>query len=353
MPTKAFSIPTIAALLALSGASLTQAQSVYSEIQGALPATLVANSDTIISVPFASESDYSGAVASVSINGNAVTITPSGTPGWTADAYNTYYYIRFTSGAKAGMWYQVTDTATDSLVIDTTGDDLSGVLATDSFKIFKFWTLSTLFPDGELNGITASTGTSIALRKSEVMLYDETANSAPTLRCFYLSTASEWRNSASTAVNCDNVILYPESHVVIRQKAAAGTFTSTGIVETSQLTIPLNSSTLADLDIRVSNGRPIATTVANLGLIANGAFTPSTSKTVAGRKDILFIYDNSTAAYNKAPSKGVYYYNGVWYDYTNGNAVADNYVINPGEGFTIRRKKVAAANTKFWTVQAL
>ncbi|MDB6079513.1 MAG: hypothetical protein JWO82_3260, partial [Akkermansiaceae bacterium] len=96
-----------------------------------------ANTDSIISIPLARESDFTGTAASVA--GNVVTI--AGTPAWTATQFTaTPYYFVVTGGAQQGLIGLVTANTTNTVTVSTVAGSLAGVDATSTVVLTKAWT---------------------------------------------------------------------------------------------------------------------------------------------------------------------------------------------------------------------
>ena len=128
----------------LSGAALLSVSSLAAQTATTAPVGYVTSTA-------ADASDtYVGTVLSEQI---ALTSVASGVAGAVVstastlveDAYNATHYVLFTTGAKDGQWYEVVDTTTNSVVLETDVAAL-GVTTGDEFKVIKFWTLATLFP---------------------------------------------------------------------------------------------------------------------------------------------------------------------------------------------------------------
>lgn len=311
------------------------------------------NSDTYCSVPFAQSWDFQGVVAGTpSISGDAVTITPQGTVSWTADQFANLFFVRMLTGAKAGMYFQITGNAVGSLTIDLAGADFAGVGDGDGFAVSKFWTLSTLFPPATQTTIVPSLNTLGNGRRTEVLIPDKFSdgtNLAPTRKFFLHGTA--WKEATTGFPASDNFILAPDSYFIVRHNNAAitsaTTFTATGIVELNPVAIPLATGISSKQDNPVLTGRPVPVKLKDLDLISSGAFVASTNTLGNGRRDELLVFDNSVAAVNRSPS-AIYFYNNAtsnWRQATTGFPVADDVEIGPSSGILIRKYQADGLTT--------
>ena len=87
--------------------------------------TCPAKSDTLVSVPFMKHPVKAAktlAVVPTPAAGQA-TLTPAEATTWTAGELKDNYYVRITSGALAGHWYDITGNAAATLTIDLNGEN--------------------------------------------------------------------------------------------------------------------------------------------------------------------------------------------------------------------------------------
>src|ERR1700716_2602320 len=116
--------------------------------------SLLGESDTLISIPFARPPEFTGAIQSVA----GSTITAAGTPGWTANQFvyvagsqPKHYYALIGGGGslnpKEGRFYPITANGTNTLTVTTsTANDVSGIVANTQVTIIPYWTPATIFP---------------------------------------------------------------------------------------------------------------------------------------------------------------------------------------------------------------
>jgi uncharacterized protein (TIGR02597 family) len=103
----------------------------------------------------------------------------------------------------------------------------------------------------------------------------------------------------------------------------------------------------------VSMSRPVDTSIRNLGLVQSGAFLPSTSTTIAGRRDQLLVFDNAAVGMNKAASATYFYVgtaeSGTWRSAASPNVDVSNVLIPAGSGIVIRKYGSGLTSmSQFW-----
>jgi uncharacterized protein (TIGR02597 family) len=346
------------AVAVLGTAPIAHAQTVATDPVGAVRLTIKGNSDTIVAVPLTVMPNYSGAVASTAAgSGSAFNLNVSGTSGWTTNQFANLYYVRMTSGAKNGMYYTITANTAGQVTVDAAGDDLSGIAANDTFKILKYWTLGTLFPPASAgtatNPLTASTGLAAFQRKSQILVPNNVSagiNLSPAATYFF-TTADGWVAADTGNPSATDTILWPDTYFIVRQPASITSdvsWTTVGSVVMSKLSTPLSTQPAAAQDNYLGLPRPVDIRVADAGL--ESGFTDSLGLAAFQRRDVLFIFDNTTAGFNKAPTKTLFRYNGTWYQATAGNPVANDELLLAGSGFVVR--KYQSPSSTMWANNA-
>lgn len=304
---------------------------------GAMTVTINEGSDNFIAIPFTSAPSFQGAVGSLTnTSGDIYSLGLGSTfAGADADALAGFYYVRFLSGSAEGKYFTILNSSTTSVDVDSLGDDLSGVVAGDSFAIYEYYTLSSLFPPATQDTLVVSTGNLPFQRGSELLLPNVSGsglNRAPTFK--YYVTSTEWKNTADFS-NANDIILYPDSFIIIRQKSGAGAkeLTLFGSVPmhpsstyVTQLSIPN--------DNYLSYARPVSTTLDQLDF--GSEFTDSTGNLPFQRGDELLVWANPTGL-NPAPNKKFYRVSGEWRD-TADFSVANSFVVEAGSALIIRKK---------------
>jgi uncharacterized protein (TIGR02597 family) len=337
----------LAAIAALGLASISSAQTVATKPVGAVSLTIKGASDTIVAVPLQEAASYTGTIASKALTTGVWSISPNGVPSWASNAFQGFYYVRMTSGAKAGMYYAIASNDSSNLVLSTAGDDLTSIAAGDSFSVYKFWTLGTLFPhnDPSKNPLTVSGGTLANVRRSQIIIPDNTfAGINLPAQGTYFFTSTGWKKSVSGNPDATNTILFPDEYIIVRQPAVVASdvsVTFVGSVNTDPLALALATRAAGTQDNAVALLRPADVTLADSGL-ASG-FVSSTGTLANARRDQLFVFDNAATGINKSAAKIYYRFNGNWIRATTGNPIANTDVLTVGSGFIIRKYQNASS----------
>lgn len=325
-------------ILAAAASSLATGQTAYTTPVGyvslgdntAGQPAIKAGTDSAISIPLNRATEFAGEVASVT----ATTITVSGSPAWAtapqqwAPNADTPYLISICSGTENGFVGLITSNTANTLTIQSvTMGSLTNVAATDKVKIYKAWTLITLFPSGTFtpgvrlfgfSGITAG------------------INLAPDLN--YLWNGTNWTKSG---VISNKIILYSGESFFVRTLATAAvqSLTISGEVPTS------NSRTIIDKitagvaqDTRLAYISPVDEPIGSSGL---------SSKLTPG--DRLFGFNSATAGINKAPSDNVLWNGTNWT--LSGAIVNTTYTLKSGKGYFVRRLASAPVGSADWKDQ--
>ncbi|MEY2487455.1 MAG: hypothetical protein QOH39_3103 [Verrucomicrobiota bacterium] len=328
----------------------------------------LANSDTLLSVPFTRLPEFVGALQSVS----GSTITVSGTP-WTANQFvyaagtqPKHYYVLIgpgTSNPKEGHIYQITGNTTNTLTVNTSQDSLAGTPANAQLLVIPNLTLGTVWPSTDQN-VSFTPTTSTRTIKTEILIPDYAAvgvNQAFSAAYFFINSGSNigWRKvgdaDLSTPHNDD--VLLPDGYFVVRNQngAATGTLTSLGSVLTKKLAVPLVAQPSVAQDNAVAMVRPIDVKLSDTGLnSADGSFVATTSlRTI---KDELLLFNNSSATLNKAPTTAYFYANISgnvgWRKVGDADLTTphDNDLIPAGSAIIIRKSPTGTgqSSTAFW-----
>jgi uncharacterized protein (TIGR02597 family) len=339
-------------------------QPISSAPVGGVTLTIKGDSDTIVAVPLAASTEFTGKVSGV-ISGPAgfFSIKVAVVTNWTTDGFADFWYVRFTSGARRGMYYTIAANTTSQLKLETAGDDLSGVVVGDAFQVVRHWTLGTLFPpansvppvdpdEARTNPLAASTDLTSAGRKSEILLPDtETAGiNLPVASRYFFTMANGWVADKTGYPASDNVILPPDSYLIVRQPASVAadvTWMFLGQVVTSAVTVPLATQASMKQDNYIGLIRPVAIRLADAGL--ETGFVDSVGLAGFQRRDTLLVFDNSVASHQKSASKSYFRRGGIWFSDATGHPVADNELLQPGSGFVIRKHLRPGASTAWWT----
>jgi len=339
----------VAVALGLAATHL-QAADVFTDPVGFVNLAAQSNADTYFSMPFTRQDEGRGAVASVS--GSVITV--GGTP-WLTDQWvfpatsaadgtvsNTYYVV-LTSGAKQGAYYTITNNTENTLDVELSPEDLSGIASNDTFRIIPYWTLNTIWPNGK--GVVPSPGTSGGARRTIVLFPNIDGvgiNLASIATYYFLQTATATNWQKSTGGNYNHQIILPDQYVIVRQLASATTTTNTvvGTVPTFNWRIPLYGTNVPQ-DNFIGLPRPTVQTLNDLGFTNNNngnGFLVSPGTSGGARRDILLVVNNTSMGINKATIGSYYLLSTGWRKSTDSSTdVGTNVVFQPGSAFIIRK----------------
>jgi uncharacterized protein (TIGR02597 family) len=350
--------------LALLGAlssihvAFAQSASVTTDPVGFTTTPLVGNSDTYVSSPFAQPIAFTGAVQSISSNPSN-TITVVGMPGWmnnrfvyAAGTQPNHYYILIGGGGssnpKQGHTFAVTANGSNTLTVNTSFEDLSGITANTQVVLIPNWTPNTLFPAANANvSFTPTASPPTYQTLIQVPNYSASGiNLGYSAQYYFFNNA--WRQVSDGLDHGDDPFP-PDGYLVIENANGAPTLplTNLGAVILKQVTTPLLTSTGGQQDNPVGMMRPLDVALDATGLgPANGSF---------GTNDQLLVFDNTQAAFNKSPAATYYY------DTTVGNSggwrlTGDSRpndrgsdIIPMGTGFVVRKAPTGNGQPSFWT----
>jgi uncharacterized protein (TIGR02597 family) len=354
------SILLAAALVsALAFEKIATAQSVASDPVGFTSVNCLANSDTLVSVPFTRPPEFVGAIASAA----GTTITVNGTP-WTADQFvyaagsqpKTYYALIGSVNPKEGRVYAVTANGTNTLTVDISQSDLTGIPANAQVLVIPYWTPATVFPASDANvSFTPTTSTASYQTQLRIPDYGAPGINPPPLPVYFFSNNVNgstnnvgWRVVGDNSTDHGDDPLLPDGHMVVRNQNGAPTLplVALGSVLMKKLTVPLITSASQAQDNPLGMIRPFGVTLNALGL------NPGDGSFVAN--DQLLLFDNTQVAIDKAPS-AIYTYNvngtnsAGWR--LSGDAVTDrgNDVVPEGSAMVVRKAAQVGAPTVSWT----
>ena len=355
----------------------SDAQTVTSDPVGFTTASSLSNSDTLLSIPFTRPPEFTGAIQSVS--GSIITV--AGTPGWTNNqfVYNapsgqikTYFALIGAGGAsnpKEGHIYFVSANGANTLTVDTSADNLSGIVVNTQVILIPYWTPATIFPATDAN-VSFTPTTATATYKTQVLVPNNAANgiNLPVTTYFFSNNVNGtsgnvgWRLVGDNTTDHGNDPLSTNSYFVVRNMNNAPTLPLKGIggVLTKKLATALRTSVAQSQDNAVSMVRPVDVTLNQSGLgPSDGSFvaTPPMLPTRNARialKDQLLVFDNSVAAFDKQPAAIYYYSEGPgkkagWKLFGDGSNDHGDDIIPAGSAIIIRKATTAAGQTVFWT----
>jgi uncharacterized protein (TIGR02597 family) len=353
LPKLAFTI-TIGLITTVASYQAVRAD-VFTDPVGFVQQAANGSADTLTVVPFTQIDQYRGVVGSVS----GSQITDAGTPGWTAGqwAYNppanhNTYYVIFTTGANAGAYYTITNNGTGSLSVELAPTTLASVSPGDNYRIYPYWTLGTVWPNGQ--GVVPTT--SIALKKTEVLfpaIGSSGVNLSPAFTYFFLQTATvtNWAVVGGGTSNVNDQIILPDQYVIVRQPSGGATTTNInlGAVPEYPIQVPLYTQASGSQDNFIGLYRPAAQNLAQSGL--SNSFVLST---VALHRDELLVIPSGQVQ-NPSPSQTYFFVNPTspsdsgWRLVGGGSAdVGTSNVFAIGTGVIIRKVATNVVNTVLW-----
>lgn len=319
----------------------------------------LANSDTLLSVPFTRPPEFVGALQSISGD----TITVSGNP-WSANQFvyaigsqpKTYFVLvgpHSSSNPKEGSFYTVTGNGTNTLTLDREGEDLSAVQPGTQIHVIPYHTLGSVFPASDA-GVSFVASANAAVRQTQILIpnYEGPGiNRAPTGGTYFFLNGA-WRKFGEAGLpNRDDQPFVNAGYFILRNASTATKLTSAGSVLMKKATVPLVTragTQSVKQDNYVSLVRPVDVKLNELGLIESGAFVSSAN--AAARVDELFVFNNAAPGINKAPAATYYYSNNGWRKFGDSPTVDHgNDVIPAGAGFFIRKGGTSNGTTQFWT----
>jgi uncharacterized protein (TIGR02597 family) len=331
---------------------------------GYIKATTVnTNSDALISVPFHEATEFEGAVVGAPV-GN--TITANNTISFPVNGYTNQYFVRFTSGAKEGLWSTVIANGANTLTLEDAAL-VAGVMSGDTFVLQPHQTLNSLFP-ASLQGTSFIQSPSASIRRTEVLALNLNGigiNKSSVASYYYINQAGTnvgWRLVAASPaqlVDVGHTVIPPGSYMILRNKGVTNTLVClpAGTVEFGKVGRTLITRSVQN-DYYVSSERPVDLTLNQLGLGGTAAFQSSPSPSI--RRDTILMFDNDATGQNKSASATYYYINQAgtnvgWRLVAPAPAslvdVGDDILVKAGQGF-ILRKATGTASTNDWTVAA-
>lgn len=334
---------------------------------GSIKIELLAETDTILAVPFLRYSEATLEVNSVTGVSNEqwtlgnLTVPPNFAPN---DKFAASYFAQFDDGPMAGKFYTIIASGSSSISVDPAGDSLSiSELIGYRIKIYPYWTIGTLFDS--LKSFYPTTNSLGIATTLEILVFDVQpgVNPSATRSYFYfidganVSGGDGWRTKGgnSTLAYADDQI-DQTSYVAIRNKSVdEATLVISGEVSTTPYVTPLlRLNETAAQDNTVGLVTPIPVSLSESGLYESGAFVP-TGTFIGGSGDRLFVFNPLDTGFNKAASEAYFYYEGS--DFPDGwkklgqdlNAdFGGTKVFRPGQGFLIRKAENGAISEDTW-----
>lgn len=320
--------PLLAAVLTAAGSLFGQ---VYTPPVGYVSLAVPANSDASLGAPLDRANEFTGQVLTI----GASSITPQGTPGWTTDQFVQVlpsqvktYAVRISSGAKEGLILKVVSNTTNSLLLatgSTTAEDLSGIVAGDSFDVFPLWTPTSLF------------GTALP-DNTQLFLYDNDAagtNPAPSAPLAYFNGFG-WFETLNYTDMSHRAIKPGTGFIVRNDSSSEITVTLVGSVPMSKHRVVLKTLGANQMqDQRIVYSSPIPESLASVALGAEDY-------------DEIFLFTSGSTGYNQPPTPLVHAA-GRWYNSITFTDVTDTTTLQPGSAFVYRKAATGTPSSFVWT----
>lgn len=348
---------SLAVALCVCSIRATLAQTfVTTDPVGFATTSCLANSDTYLALAFTRPPEFTGTVASVL--GSIVTI--NGTPGWSANQFvytaatqSKHYYALIGSGGasnpKEGHFYVVNANGSNTLTLDTSADNLAGVVANTKVTLIPFWTPATIFPSSDA-GVAFTATTSSSNYKTLLRIPNGSAvgiNQSYAAVYFFSSNVDSSSNNVGWRVVGDNLTSHdddpvlPDSYFAVRNNNGAPTLplTAAGSVLMSKFAVPLFTQSTQQQDNPVAMIRPVSVTLDHTGLTPfDGSFLPT---------DQLLLFDNSVTGFDKSPS-AIYTFDSGWKKSGDGNVDHNKDLIASGSAMLVRKAAAAGGKTSYW-----
>lgn len=351
-----------------------QTNSVTTDPVGVMRYVFNTNSDTSVALPMPRAEEFAGAIGAVGSNWVTAFATSNAPINWVnndwtygvgTNANNTYYTL-FTSGNLEGLWFKITANNSNTLFVDTsrlanTGfADLpaAGAVTNDTFKVVPFWTLNTVFPDGQ--GFTPSPN---PFSPSASVIFPDLVrtgfNIPPSSSYFYYDgsiggDAAWYKAGDIDAGTFNNLPINPDNYVIVRNLGSTKTnFVAGSVSMNDHAGVLSRKGSGLKQDNYVALSFPVDTSLIDSDLHNSPGFTQSPNP--FSPEDILIVLSEG-AGINKPPIGSFFYYDGsiggdpAWYK--NGDLDAgpqdSSIVFKAGSGYIIR-KGTGSVESALWT----
>lgn len=317
---------------------------------GAVVNDVPAGSDTYFGVPLRGKVAFEGTIAAAGdvAQGKRIVLDEAGD--LEPDVLAGGYYLRVVDGSHAGEYFTVVANDETGVTVDALGDPLAGLGAGDRVRVVRYRTLGELWPPATQTALVPSAGNFSFQRKSEVLFPDLAGMGIKRAlsRRFFIA-GGQWREDAAGFPNADAVALPPDTFLVVRQPATAGSrvFAVAGTVEPGTVSSWVFAEAAQDNDNHFAQPRPVAVRLDALGL--ESVMVASAGNFSFQRKDEVLIWDNAELAQKKAPARRFFLVGGSWREDTAGFPSADAAEFAPGAAFILRKKAAGTARTETWS----
>lgn len=288
---------TAAVLLTLTAQSASMA-----EVVGYNKINVPAGTDVRVSVPFNQEAVGTYTIATETASG--VTVAPAT---FTANQFKDLYYVRFITGAGAGLWSTITANTAGELTLADIVKLAPHIAPGNTFRIYKHHTLRSFFPIGLLNVSYTNATTQVLIYENNLASMGQNKSPAKTA----IHNAGNWLGAG---VN-NNTVLKPETQFIVRNNSASAlTVYAYGDVPDYAVATLI----AANGDLNIGTGYPLPVVLKNAGL--SGA-----------SRQVLF-YNNAATGINKSPVKTALSVGANWV----GAGVTGSELLGASETITLR-----------------
>lgn len=307
---------------------------------------LATRSDTAVAPAFMREPVYEGQV--ISATANTVTV------GGALALPKGVHCLRFgpapvgKMNAHEGRTVMIASATESTLTLKTDGMDLSAIPVGTTVRVVPEWTLATLFSRDQSGSAFVASPTT-QLLKTLILLPDYAGArvNRSAAAVFYFSNGAWRRSGAKASDDAGDTVIPSNTGVTVRHSGdEALKLRVCGHVDAGKLTRRFPAVTHpAGRDHFVSTGRPMAVTLAELGLVESGAFAKSLS--TAEPSDRLIVAGPAAKDSDKRTTKVYYHHNGAWRLMGEDPLKSfDATPIEPDAPFLLRRRSSAQAD---WT----
>ncbi len=345
-----------------SGALAQGAATAYTTPVGYITTACAENADTFVANPLLRASEYAGLVGS--ITGDEVTLTsPSviianqfvylDAAQTNATKTNTYM-LRVTSGALVGRFFKVLSNTTTTNTLDpdalnTVSDQ--GLLAGSSFEVLPYWTMNTLYPNGDGIGSTGnffSPVNVVYIFDSRDLQVDRAASNSYFHYTGDESNPAGWYTSGLATANDDPIS--PAYGIMVRNQTASPlSLVQSGTVKSSAAAVVVDEFASDSNDTFAQVQSPINVTLNDSGLASNNVVRASTN--FFSPLDVVYVWDSPTE-FDPAATAGYFYFAGDidnpvgWY--STGLSPAGTDLLKAGASIMIR-KAPGTDTVRVWT----
>lgn len=252
---------------------------------GVIVYSLNSGTTSAIGVPLFAEAVYSGAAATVAAD--SLTVSDAT---WDAGQFaqpGSPYFALILTGGQTGRLLLVTGNTTNSVTLAVGTTNLTGdattpsfvVTPTDRFELFPGDTLASLFGDGSVtNPVPLQAGTS-AFTADTVQIF----NGVRWVSYFFHSANNFWVNASGTPANQNNLVLYPDTGLLIGRRGPNMSLALSGRAPTTKLVTRIAGGSVSSVPIRF----PTDTTLGALNFSNPGTWVASDDPASADRLNLF------------------------------------------------------------------